>query len=164
MMDRRLHSTVLFFLGLSALVLAGCESGSVMPNRMRERFAAPQPKVRTFEADQPVVFEAAKSALRQLDFQVSRSGMAQGILNGYSRLQAGDGFGKARQYVMEIQLQSYEPAKTEVAVVVREQEESSSFAGATDLALKEHGLYESFYAALEQALRERSGGEYVPKP
>ena len=159
----RLRRLLLLILASLSLALAGCESGSAMPARMRERFAAPQPKIQSFEGDQSTVFAAAKSALRLLDFQVTRAGMAQGILNAHSRLQPGDSFGKARQYTMEVRLQSYELGITEVAVVVRQQEESASFAGATDLVVKEHGLYDSFFAALSQSLPAAAPDAGAPK-
>ena len=154
----------LIFLLVASLgfAFAGCESGGALPDRMRDRFNAPQPKTQTVEGDQKAVFEAAQSALRRLDFQISRSGLAQGIVNGHSRLQASDSFGKARQYTLEIRVHSYEPGKTDVSVVLREQEESSSFAGATDLPIREHGLYSSFFAALEQALKDRAGSSAEP--
>ena len=128
-----------------------------MGAHVRERFNAPQPKTQVFAADPRAVFEAAQIAMKQLDFQVSRAALAQGIVNGHSRLQPGGSFGKARQYVMEVRFHSYEPGKTEVSAVLREQEESESFAGATDLPLREHGLYGSFFAGVEQALKEKTG-------
>jgi hypothetical protein len=156
------RSLVIVLLSVCSLAFVGCESGNSLPTRMRERFNAPQPKTQVFDADQPQVFEAARTAMGLLDFQVSRAGMAQGILNAHSRLHASDSFGKARQYVMEVRLRSYEPGKTDVSIVLREQEESASFAGATDLVLREHALYGSFFAALEHALREPSGSAGGP--
>ena len=144
-----------FMLVAGALLLAGCESSGSMSTRMRDRFQAPEPKVQVFEAGREEVFEAACAAMRQLDFQISKAGVAQGILNAHSRLHASDSFGKARQFGMEVRFHSYEPGKTEVAVVLREQEESASFAGATNLVLREHALYGSFFSALEEALQAR---------
>ena len=144
-----------FMLVAGALLLAGCESSGSMSTRMRDRFQAPEPKVQVFEAGREEVFEAARAAMRQLDFQISKAGVAQGILNAHSRLHASDSFGKARQFGMEVRFHSYEPEKTEVAVVLREQEESASFAGATNLVLREHALYGSFFSALEEALQAR---------
>jgi len=126
-----------------------------MPARMRDRFNAPEPKVQVFDGEQRAVFEAAQVALKQMDFQISRAGLAQGIINSHSRIQPGDSFGKGRQYVLEVRLHSYEPGKTEVAASLREQEESSSFAGATDIPIREHGLYSSFFEGLSQALKAR---------
>lgn len=139
-----------------ALLFAGCESTDSMSTRVRDRFHAPEPKEQSFEAERAEVFEAARAALRRLDFQISKAGVAQGILSAHSRLHASDSFGKARQFVMEVRLHSYEPGKTDVAVVLREQEESASFAGATDLVLREHALYGSFFAALKEALQEKT--------
>ena len=144
-----------FMLVAGALLLAGCESSGSLSTRMRDRFQAPEPKVQVFEAGREEVFEAARAAMRQLDFQISKAGVAQGILNAHSRLHASDSFGKARQFGMEVRFHSYEPEKTEVAVVLREQEESASFAGATNLVLREHALYGSFFSALEEALQAR---------
>ena len=144
---------------LSWLTFSGCESGDAMPTRMRERFQPAQPKVQAFEADRQAVFAAALDAMRELDFQVSRSGMAQGIVNAHSRLHAADSFGKSRQYTLEVRLQELEPGKTDVSVILREQEESTSFAGATDLVVREHALYQSFFGALERSLKSRATSE-----
>ncbi len=141
-------------LALFALTFTGCGS---MPSRVRERFQAAQPQIRSFDADQRRVFDAAKLAMQQIDFRVTRSGAAQGVINGLSRIDAGESFGKARQYAMDVRLTSVEPGRTDVAVVLREQEESSSFAGATDIPLRAHGLYDSFFAALEHALAQTPG-------
>jgi hypothetical protein len=159
-----MRTSLLIMFASSVLALVGCEASSPLSTRVRERFNAPQPKTQVFAADPRAVFEAAQAAMRQLDFQVSRAGVAQGILNGHSRLMPGDSFGKARQYVMEVRLHSYEPGKTEVSAILREQEESSSFAGATDIPLREHGLYGSFFAGVEQALREKAGSAPPAKP
>lgn len=140
---------------LSAVAVTwfGCASGDQMPDRMRERFQAPQAQVKVFAAERQAVFDAVREAMRQLDFQVSRAGMAQGIVHAHSRLQPAGSFGKARQYTLEVQLASYEPGKTEVAVILREQEESASFAGATNMPIRNHGLYTSFFGALERTLK-----------
>jgi len=141
---------------VSSVGWSGCGTGrDAMPARMRERFEPAQPKVQVFVAERPAVFETALSAMRQLDFTVSRSRMAQGIIHAHSRLHGTGAFGKARQYTFEVRLYSYEPGKTEVSVILREQEESASFAGATDLVLREHGLYGSFFDAVQRALKER---------
>lgn len=147
---------------LTTAVFSGCDSTDSVPHHMRERFAPPQPKTRIFEADARAIFEAAQLAVKRLDFQVSRAGFAQGLIKGYSRLQSGDTFGKARQLTIEVRLQPVDSTKTEVAVVLREQAESASFAGATDLPLREHALYDSYFAALEQALREKTGAAIAP--
>jgi len=143
-------------IALGALALAGCESGDSLPTRIRERFEPVQPKIRVFDADQRTVFDAAQVAMRRIDFQVSRARAVEGVVSGHSGLRSGESFGTAQQFSLEVHLQSVEPGKTEVSVVLREQEESSSFAGATDIPVREHGLYDAFFGQLEQVLREKN--------
>ncbi len=142
-----------FLLGVCTLVLAGCDS---VPAHVRQRFAAPEPQVRTYESAERAVFDAAQVALRRMDFQVSRAGAAQGIINAISRIQPGATFGTGRQYTFEIRLRESEPQRTQVSVVLREQEESTSFAGATDIPLRQHALYDSFFSGVTQVLTERA--------
>ncbi len=142
--------TVSLLMAAWFVALTGCESVS---ERFQERLAPPQPQVRSYPYDQETVFGAARSALRTIDFQVGKSGVAQGILTGYSRIRGGDSFGDARQYTLDIRVRSFSPGETEVAVVLRQQDETSAFAGATDIAVREHGLYDSYFAAIELALR-----------
>lgn len=157
-----MRAAVILLGAIVLLINSGCESTESMPQRMRERFAAPEPKTRIFDADARAVFEAAQLAVRRLDFQVSRAAFAQGIVKGYSRLQPGDTFGKARQYAIDIHLTPLDEKRIEVAVVLREQAESASFAGATDIPLREHALYDSYFAAFEQALREKTASPAAP--
>jgi hypothetical protein len=133
------------------LLLAGCDS---MPEGMRQR-VAPQPQVQVFEADSHVVFDAAQRAAKQMGFRVTRSGAGQGIINAISEIQPANALGEARQYSLEVRLQPLDSGRTEVALIVREQQESSSFAGATDIPLKQHGLYDSYFAAVRGALASR---------
>jgi len=135
------------------LALNGCDS---MPARVRERFEPAQPKNKVFNADARAVFAAAQAALKAIDFQVTRAGFAQGIVAGISRIESGESFGKGRQFALDVRIRSIEPAQTEVAVVLREQEESASFSGATDIPLREHALYEAYFSALDRALHEKS--------
>lgn len=152
--------------GVVTLALAGCDSVSSLPSRMQERFEAPQPQLRLYTAEQRPVFEAAQRAIKQLDFVVSRAGAASGILKAHSALRSTTAFGKARQYTFEIHVQALGPGETQVSAVLREQEESESFAGATDIPLRQHGLYASFFAGLEKELGEsgREPGMPAAKP
>ncbi|ACB76140.1 hypothetical protein [Opitutus terrae] len=143
---------------VAVLVVAGCDSVSSFPSRVQERFEAPQPQLRLYSAEQKPVFEAAQRAMKRIDFVVSRAGAATGIIKAHSPLRSTTSFGKARQYAFEVHVQTMGPGETQVSAVLREQEESESFAGATDIPLRQHGLYDSFFAALGQELGE-SGRE-----
>jgi hypothetical protein len=148
------------FLGFAAVLLAtiGCESVDTVPTRVRERFEPPRPQVRTFEVNSRAVFGAAVVAFRRIDFRVVRSGAAQGTISALSRIQPGGSFGTGRQYAMDVHVRAVEPDRTEVSVLLREQEESTSFAGATDLPVREHGLYGSYFDAIARELASVPAG------
>lgn len=143
---------------------AGCDSTDSLPSRVMERFEAPRPKVRVYQGEQRVVFAAAVNATKNVGFVVSRSRAAQGLIRAHSPLHPGNGFGVAKQHSFEIHVDSFEPGRTEVSVLLREQEESESFAGATDIPLREHGLYESYFAALDALLAQQGAPVGVPQP
>lgn len=155
---RTFFALALIVLGLG---MAGCESAD-LPPRLRERFEAPQPKIREYQAEQKEVFEAARRAMKRIDFTISRAGAAQGIVRAHSGLRSGEAFGIARQNSLEVKIDSFTPGVTQVAVVVREQEESEGFRGATDIAVREHGLYISYFAALEAELGKTGEDVIVP--
>lgn len=143
------------------LGFTGCESAD-MPSRVRERFQAPQPQVRTYEMGQREVFDATVAALKQMDFKVVRARAAQGTVQALSRIQPGDAFGTGRQYAFEVEVHSVEPNRTQVSVVLREQEESASFAGATDIPVRTHGLYDSLFSRIADVLSRRVSAPPAP--
>lgn len=145
---------------LTALVViafsfTACESVS---SRVQSRFEKVDPHTQVFAGTQREVFYATQGVLKGMDFQVSRTGEAQGIVNAFSRIRAGDGPREARQYTLEVRINNFGPTETQVALLVREQIEGglSGTVGATDQPLKQHGLYEVFYANLKQALAAKS--------
>lgn len=133
-----------------AFLVTGCDSVS---DRLSARFEKVEPQTRWYSAEQKVVFAAAQTAMKTVDFKVTRSREAQGIVEGLGRVQPGTSFGDAKQHTIDVKVYSSAPGYSTVEVLVKEQEETSDFAGATNIALREHGLYDSYFAALEQALR-----------
>ncbi len=148
--------TVSFLIAAWFAALAGCETVS---ERFQERHAPPQPQVRSYPFNEDLVFGAARSAMRTIDFQLGKTAVAQGIITGYSRIRAGDSFGDARQFTFDVRVRSFSPDQTEVSVILRQQDETSAFAGATDIPVREHGLYDSYFAAIELALRNIARAE-----
>jgi hypothetical protein len=144
----RLRLLLLLCLGL--FVAAGCDS---VTEHVRERFAAPQPQVRTYAAEPRAVFDAAVHALKGIDFEVSRARAAQGVIQAHSRIMAGDSFSDTRQYTFDIAISRDDAGQTGVSAVLKQQDESAAYAGATNLPVKQHGLYDSFFAALERELK-----------
>lgn len=146
--------SLLACLGLIALVLlAGCES---VRERVQERFATVPPKVRLVGGGSREVFYAAQGTLRQMDFSLARAAEAQGMINAFSRIRSGDGPREARQFTLEIRLVALGPTETEVSVLLREQVEGLLANGATNTPLREHGLYETFFAGLRKVLADKS--------
>ncbi len=140
----------LFLLGVS-FGLVGCESIS---ERMTDRFSTVPPQTKTWAVDQKTVFYAAQKALKRMDFTITRSAAAQGIIDARSSIRDTAIFGAGRQFTFEIRTRSAEPTSTSVEVLVTELLEGDFKAGATGKALRSHGLYDSFFEQLEQALRE----------
>jgi hypothetical protein len=145
-----------------ALLFAGCDA---IPSRVQDRFSAIPPKTQVVGGAQREVFYAAQGALKKMDFQLSRTAEAQGIVNGFSRIRSGDGPRESRQYSFEIRLNGLGPVETEVSVLLREQIEGgvSLGIGATDQPLRQHGLYDAFFATLKKTLADRSAPPPAPK-
>jgi len=148
-----------FLLSFAALVVAlsftGCAS---VKSRVHDRFDRVPPRTQVFGGTQREVFYATQGVLKAMDFQLSRTGESQGIVNAFSRIRAGDGPRESRQYTLEVRLSNLGPNETEVAVLVKEQIEGglASGVGATDQPLRQHGLYEVFYANLKKALADKA--------
>lgn len=139
----------------ATIFLVACDS---LPSRVQDRFSAVPARTQVVAGSQREVFHAAQGALKRLDFQLSRAAEAQGIVNGFSRIRAGDGPRESRQYTLEIRLNGLGPAETEVSVLVREQIEGgiTSGIGSTDMPLRQHGLYETFFAMLRKTVADKS--------
>lgn len=142
-----------FLLLVLSCVVTGCESIS---QRMAERFDTTPPQTRTIASDQKSVYYATQKALKRMDFVLTRSAAAQGIVNAQSSIRDTAVFGAGRQFTFEIKVHGADPARTNVEVRLTELHEGDFKAGATGKTLRAHGLYDSFFEQLEQAVREAS--------
>ena len=146
---------------LGATVLfAGCDSLAPLPS-LSERYSAVPPQTKVVEADYRTTYYAAQVAAKKIDFVLTKSAQAQGIINARSGLHSDDAFQEVRQFTFEIRLRDIDGKHTEVAALLREQAEGDLRSGASNQALRTHGLYDAYFAALDQALRE---GVAVPEP
>lgn len=141
-----------------ALLLAGCESVS---NRVAQRFKPVAPQVKDYAKPSREVFEAAQRVFKTMDFVVTRAGQAQGIMEAHSRLLPGADFGSHRQFVFKVRFTALDPALTRVSALLQRDEDDRAAAGANSEELGVHGLYDSFFAALQQEL---GGAEPVVGP
>jgi outer membrane murein-binding lipoprotein Lpp len=139
-----------FALLIAGLFFSGCESISA---RMAERFDTVSPQTREYMADQKALFQAVQKALKRMDFAVTRSALAQGIVEAKSSIRDTASFGAGRQFIFEIRLHGADAQSTHVDVRLTELLEGDFKVGATGKTLRVHGLYDSFFAQVDQALR-----------
>lgn len=148
---RLLASTI----SLLALVfLTGCE---MLPSRVTERFATVEPQEREIEADRAAVFQAVQLAFKKISFKIDRALEAQGIVVARSNLRSDDVFVGVRQYEFDVKVREFGEGSTKIAVRLQEQIEGELKAGPTSQVLRSHGLYDSFYVALDESLAELAG-------
>lgn len=137
---------------LASWFLAGCESVST---RVSERFATVPPKTKVFQASNSDTFSAAQQVLRQMDYTITRTAIAQGLVEAKSRVLPADSLGGARQFLIELRLSGAAEGPTEVAMLLRQGVEGDFRAGPQQETLRDHGLYAGFFAALDRALKEK---------
>ena len=144
---------ILILCGLGALLagLTGCDTFS---DGLSGTLTNVPPQTRRFEVEQKQVFYAAQLALKRMDFVLTRTALAQGVVEGHSNLRDTGVFGASRQYSARIRLTGVPGESTEVAILLHEQSEADIKGAATNRALREHGLYDSFFEHLVRVLQE----------
>ncbi len=137
---------------LAVFALAGCES---VKTGMREKLSGPSYQTRAFTGESRAVFDAARSSAEQLGFRITRSGVAQGVIEGLSGLVSDDRLRGSNQRTIKVRLTPASDGSTEVAVLFTEVVEDDFSKGAgqgTETSLRNHPIYESFFANLSRAL------------
>lgn len=127
---------------------------------MRERFAAPQYQGRSYAAEQRVVYEAARSALKKMNYTFERGGPAQGVIHAFGPLDAsaGGGPGTARQVVFDARIVpdigSGTGLRLEVLFSRTVEDDFNKRPGqAMVTPLHESSLYEVFFSYVDEALK-----------
>lgn len=140
---------------LLVVLLAGCESVS-FKDRLRERFSAAQPQVETYDAEARDVYYAAQVAFKRLDYTLVSSDVGALSIEAASRIDRSVVFRDSRQLIAWVEIASVGPAKSEVSLRLREQLEGDNLGGPSEIALREHGFYQTYFAVLKQVLEERA--------
>ncbi len=140
-------------LGLAALT--GCSSfeSVSMPSSVRERFS-PTYQTRIVNADQRTTYEAAKAALKRMDFRFERGGPAQGKLSAIGGLTVSGDMRGARQLSLEVKLTAASGG-TEVAALFSEitEDDFSKHPGmGITSPVRQTGIYDVFFQHVESAL------------
>jgi len=142
----------------AACLLGGCESVS---SRVQERLTPVEPHVREFPFARKLVYEAAQKAAKNVGLQLGRKSLAQGLVEGYAGIRSGDNTTHdTRQTTIQVRLIETDSGDTRVELLVNEQTEGDFPGGVSEQALREHSLYEMYFAALQQVLSEST----APKP
>jgi hypothetical protein len=134
------------------LTLVGCETTRhEMAARVSEKFTGPTFVRRVYATEPRLVFDQARATLERLGFRITKAGPAQGVLEGFSGLAIDDHLRGTRQLAVKIRLTPTLEGGTEVAVLFTEIIEADFDKGAgqgTETSLRNHPLYESFFAGL----------------
>lgn len=138
-----------------ACLLTSCESTSLR-DRLRERFSAAEPQVDTFAGEARDVYFAAQVAFKRLDYNLVRSDLGGLTIEAASRINRSVVFRDSRQLIAFVEIASVGPAQSEVSLRLREQLEGDNLGGPSEIALKEHGFYQTYFAVLKQVLEEQA--------
>lgn len=146
--------TARLLLAALCLSLAGCETTRhEVADRVSEKFTGPTFVRRVYAAEPRLVFDQARAIIERLGFRVTKAGPTQGVLEGVSGLASDDHLRGTRQLKVKIRLTPTLDSGTEVAVLFTEIIEADFDKGAgqgTETSLRNHPLYESFFAGLNQ--------------
>lgn len=138
------------------LFLAACESTSPsFGERVRDRFAAIAPKVYGFDVDARTVYFAAQQAFKRLDYTLTRTNLSGYRIEAASRINTSVAFRDSRQLIASVTIAEVGPNQAELSMRLVEQLEGQGLGGASELALKEHGFYETYLSVLQQVLAEQ---------
>lgn len=138
------------------LLLAGCESTDSFAERVRNRFSAVPPQVQVFDGDTRTVYFAAQLAFKRLDYTLVRSNIGSLRVEAASRINTSAAFRDARQLLAEVDIAQVGPTQSEVSLRLTEAMEGQGLGAANERPLRHHGFYGTYFAVLEQVLREQA--------
>jgi hypothetical protein len=138
----------LLLLGL-VLLAAGCES---MSARVQERFATVEPHTHVYAESMKSVYGAAVQAVKNSGLLLGRKSFQDGRIEGYAPIRSGDETKDTRQTTIQVRVIEVGVGQTRVELLVFEHTEGAFPGGVSEQALRDHGLYETYFAALQQVL------------
>ncbi len=145
--------TSLWLVVLSLALLGGCDSVS---SRVQDRFTPVEPHAQVFPQPRKLVFAAAQKAVKNVGLQLGRSSPGSGTIEGYADIRAANSTDDARQTTIRVKLAEAEDGGTRVELLVYEQTEGGFPGGLSEKPLREHSLYDLYFAALQQVLNAGS--------
>jgi len=141
-----------------ALGFAGCET---VRNDVRERFAAPQYQAKVVSVDTHKAYEAARTALKQMNYTFERGGPAQGLIHAYGTVDASvaGGPGTARQVYMDVKISVAIEGGSKIEVLFSrmvEDDFNKRPGQGTVSPLRDSPLYEVFFSHIDAALKTKN--------
>lgn len=147
----------LFALAVAVLALAGCGAVSeAVSQKMHDKFDRTPAKSRDFDGEFRSVYYAAQLAMKRIGYTLERSSIGEGIVVGQSAIQPGDPTRSARQLRLTVTLQDLGPQAVGVGLLMTEQFEGGMMGAAGEAPLREHGLYDSYFVALQAVMEEQA--------
>lgn len=138
------------------LAVAGCESGSGLPNAFHER-VSPTFHPHVVTAEQKPAYEAARVAVKKMNFKFTSGGAAQGKLEAISSLQTAEGPRAARQVSLSVRLAPGPNGGTEVSAMfyeILEDEFNKRDGMGTSTPMQDSPMYDVFFRHLDEALAQ----------
>lgn len=141
-----------------AALLAGCETDSPL-ERVRQQVTGDYPsQTRNFAATEKATYVAARQALKALDFNFTRGGQAQGVMNARSAINPGDHVGTVHQFGLHAEFQtSLDGKSTDVRVTMTETQADDvqgRLGPGSETPLRDTALYEAFFRDIQAALNQ----------
>jgi hypothetical protein len=141
----------------AVLAVAGCDSASDVAATVRTRLAPRQnAQTRTYAAAPRAAYDAAIRVAKDMGYRITKSGPAEGVIEGLSGVDVADSPGSARQVTLTVHLRPSVDGGTEVTASFEEiyEADSSRQPGiATEAPLRGTPQYEVFFRSLQEALR-----------
>ncbi|MCF3648606.1 hypothetical protein [Synoicihabitans lomoniglobus] len=144
---------------LALLICFGLSACATLEEATGLKLADTSPQRNYYARPQPQVFEAMVGVLGEMNYEISKSAPAQGVIEAYGRLLETEKFGNARQFLISVKVRPVGETESSVELLVREAREGDFKVGAVSQSHGVHGRYDSIFEALEKVLGE---GSWLP--
>jgi hypothetical protein len=153
--DLPMRSWLLSF-SVGVLAVSGCSSlrSVSVPEAVKDRFSGPTYHTYVVKADHRATYEAAKAALKPMDFRFLSGGPNQGKISAVGQINGGNDLQSSLQLQLEVRLATV-PEGTEISALfsqVTEDDFDRQRGMAVSTPVKESGVYENYFQHVEEAL------------
>lgn len=138
------------------VLLSGCSSVKEvsLPTSVKEKFTGPTYHTHVVHAAQRQTYDAAKAALKPMDFRFLKGGPAQGVLSAVNRVVGENDMRGSYQLSLDVKLSPVADG-TEVAALfshITEEDFNRRPGMGVTSPIREDGIYENYFQHIEAAL------------